>query len=171
MSEIITNSKLSKSNDARWSLSRIVDERISVIAVQDLDAHSYYTWVRKQDLVKKTKSRHRRLFDLLRDRRKEAQTDEFSKSARTTSEIAETMWLRDLLSSFVLHAQIVTYSYESNWRRANVKTSLRKCDEQLLNILHQNRSQERVNTIVLNIHIILLKASTKVSTIVSIYRS
>lgn len=59
------------------------------------------------------------------------------------------MWLRDLLPGFVPHARIATYSYESDWRTANVKTSLRKCGEQLLNVLHQNRSSEKVRTYLL----------------------
>lgn len=34
-----------------------------------------------------------------------------------------------------------------------MKTSLRKCGEQLLNVLHQNRSSEKVSRAVLAIHL------------------
>lgn len=59
------------------------------------------------------------------------------------------MWLRDLLPGFIPHARIATYSYKSDWRTANVRTSLRECGEQLLNVLHQNRSSEQVRTYLL----------------------
>ena len=126
--------------------------RLSVIAVQGLGAHPYYTWIGKQDLAKETRSRHRRPFDLLPGRRKNAQATGLLEIAQTAPEAAETMWLRDLLPNFVPHARIATYSYESDWRRADVKTSLRKCGEQLLNILLQNRSDEKVGKAVLDTH-------------------
>lgn len=121
--------------------------RFSVIAVQGLGADPYYTWVgkRKQDSVKEARSGNRRLFDLLPGRQKNAQTDEPPDIAPSASEADETMWLRDLLPNVIPHARIATYSYESDWRRAEVKTSLRKCGEQLLNVLHQNRSSETVS--------------------------
>lgn len=62
------------------------------------------------------------------------------------------MWLRDLLPSCVPHARIATYSYESDWRKADVKMSLRKCGEQLLNVLYQCRSSEKVSSVILDIH-------------------
>ena len=55
------------------------------------------------------------------------------------------MWLRDLLPDVVPTARVATYSYESDWRNEDIKTSLRKCGEQLLNVLLQNRSAEKVN--------------------------
>ena len=55
------------------------------------------------------------------------------------------MWLRDLLPDVVPTARVATYSYESDWRNADIKTSLRECGEQLLNVLLQNRSAEKVN--------------------------
>lgn len=54
------------------------------------------------------------------------------------------MWLRDFLPDLIPNARIATYSYESDWRKKNIKTSLRKCGEQLLNVLHQNRPTEKV---------------------------
>ena len=61
------------------------------------------------------------------------------------------MWLRDLLPELVPNARIATYSYTSDWRKADVKTSLRKCGEQLLNVLFQNRSTKNVGRNLLNI--------------------
>lgn len=57
------------------------------------------------------------------------------------------MWLRDLLPDLIPNARISTYSYESDWRKADVKTSLRKCGEQLLNVLYQTRLTEKVGRI------------------------
>ena len=73
-----------------------------------------------------------------------AQADESPGAAQTTSDATEIMWLRDLLPNQVPQARIATYSYESDWRSLNVKTSLRQCGEQLLNVLLQNRSTEEV---------------------------
>lgn len=73
------------------------------------------------------------------------------------------MWLRDLLPSFIPHARIATYSYESDWRKAEVKTSLRKCGEQLLNVLRQNPSSEKVGE-ALATHSSSLKISAGAST-------
>ena len=56
----------------------------------------------------------------------------------------EIMWLRDLLPQFLPSARIATYSYQSDWRQ-DVKTNLRKCGEQLLNVLYQCRLSEKVS--------------------------
>ncbi len=56
----------------------------------------------------------------------------------------EVMWLRDLLPQLLPSARIATYSYKSDWRQ-DVKTNLRKCGEQLLNVLYQSRSSEKVS--------------------------
>lgn len=58
------------------------------------------------------------------------------------------MWLRDFLPDSIPNARIATYSYESDWRRADIKTSLRKCGEQLLNVLRQHRSTKKVGRVV-----------------------
>lgn len=52
------------------------------------------------------------------------------------------MWLCDILPNLIPHARIATYSYESDWRKADIKTSLRKCGEQLLNVLQQHRTKK-----------------------------
>lgn len=54
------------------------------------------------------------------------------------------MWLRDLLPSELKNARIATYSYQSDWRDRGIKTTLRKCSEQFLNILLQSRSHDEV---------------------------
>ena len=64
---------------------------------------------------------------------------------------AEVMWLRDLLPDLIPNARIMTYSYESDWRRADAETSLRQCGEQLLNVLLQKRSSEKASRIVASI--------------------
>ena len=61
------------------------------------------------------------------------------------------MWLQDLLPNLVPNARIASYSYESDWRQ-DVKTNLRKCGEQLLNILHRNRVDNLVGIVKLNIY-------------------
>ena len=58
---------------------------------------------------------------------------------------AECMWLRDLLVPLFTSARIATYSYRSDWRDPDVKTSLRECAEQLLNILSQHRQHANVS--------------------------
>ena len=113
--------------------------------MQGLGSHPYYTWVKKRTSAEKTKQRKRHLFKIPRRRRSDARVDELSDVVPTTRDTAEVMWLRDLLPSLIPNARIATYSYESDWRKASVKTSLRQCGEQLLNILHQNRSSETVS--------------------------
>lgn len=64
------------------------------------------------------------------------------------------MWLRDLLPPFLPNARIATYSYKSDWRQ-DVTTNLRKCGEQLLNVLYQNRLSEKVSDFLLKCFIII----------------
>ena len=93
----------------------------------------------------KPKIRHP--FRFLRDRQKNTQPDGID-VAQAASDTAEIMWLRDFLPDFISNARIATYSYESDWRRADVKINLRKCGEQLLNVIRQNRSSEKVSRVV-----------------------
>ena len=66
--------------------------------------------------------------------------------------------------------EIMTYSYKSDWSRAGVKTSLRQCGEQLLNVLRQNRSSEKVGRIVPDLHhSSLLRVTIGDSTTASVY--
>jgi hypothetical protein len=59
--------------------------------------------------------------------------------------LIEVMWIRDLLVHTFKDARIATYSYKSDWRDCTVKTSLRQCAEQFLNILSQYRQQADVS--------------------------
>ena len=86
------------------------------------------------------------------------------------SDTEEVIWLRGFLPDLIPNARIMIYSYESDWRRAAVKTSLRKCGEQLLNVLLQNRSSEKVGRIVPDIHhSSLLRVSIGGSTTASVH--
>lgn len=57
----------------------------------------------------------------------------------------EVMWPRDLLLPLFKNARVATYSYESDWRKSGVKTSLRECAEQLLNVIFQHRQDVSTN--------------------------
>ena len=91
-------------------------------------------------------------FGFIPRRRKIAQTPESADTAESSDAAVkeannastEVMWLRDLLPQFLPSARIATYSYKSDWRQ-DVKTNLRKCGEQLLNVLYQYRSSEEVS--------------------------
>lgn len=90
-------------------------------------------------------------FGFIPRRRKIVQTPESADTAESSDAAnkeanhasTEVMWLRDLLPQFLPSARIATYSYKSDWRQ-NVKTNLRKCGEQLLNVIYQCRSSEKV---------------------------
>ncbi len=88
-----------------------------------------------------------------------AHADEIPEGAQMILDTAEVMWLRDLLPDLIPDARIATYSYESDWQKVDVKTSIRKYGEQLLNVLHQNRPTEKVGEICLGIHVIITKSS------------
>ncbi len=73
-----------------------------------------------------------------------------SDAAPKATDASEFMWLRDILPSFFLNTWVATYNYESDWRK-DVKTSLLKCGEQLLNFFYQNPSLEEVVRVALEI--------------------
>ena len=83
-------------------------------------------------------------------RKSHAPAQEPSNATQTTSNRSEVMWLQDLLPNIVPNARIASYSYKSDWRQ-DIKTNLRKCGEQLLNVLHQNRVGNGVGRVALNI--------------------
>ena len=125
----------------------------SVIAVQGLGAHKYYTWVKKKSSATQ-QEKHNSRSDFMPRRFRIAQTSEAidaphsSNAVRTTNDSAvEVMWLRDLLPRSLPNARIATYSYESDWRK-DVKTNLRECGQQLLNVLYQHRSSETVSIVI-----------------------
>lgn len=86
----------------------------------------------------------RRRIGFFRGHQENAQADGIPNDVELTPDTTEVMWLRDILPDTVPNARISTYSYESDWRKADVKTSLRKCGEQLLNVLYQTRFNEKV---------------------------
>ncbi len=92
--------------------------------------------------------RHLSISNLFRKGRAPAQ--EPSNATQTTSNRSEVMWLQDLLPNIVPNARIASYSYKSDWRQ-DIKTNLRKCGEQLLNVLHQNRVGSVVGRVALTI--------------------
>lgn len=89
----------------------------------------------------------RRRYEFPLGRQKNAKAGPLTDGSPTASDTAEVMWLRDLLPELVPNARIATYSYKSDWK-ANVTTSLSECGEQLLNVIHQNRSTEKVGRVV-----------------------
>ena len=78
---------------------------------------------------------HRHRFNYFRRREKNAQADELPRVTQMAFDTEEVMWLQDFLPDIIPNTRIMIYSYKSDWRKADVKTSLRKCEEQLFNIL------------------------------------
>ncbi|KAF2803835.1 uncharacterized protein BDZ99DRAFT_546416 [Mytilinidion resinicola] len=107
---------------------------IDIILVQGLGAHPFYTWVKKAPAPEVTAPRR------LRDKAKVWKRRTRDRNGEGSS--AEVMWPRDLLVPRFQNARIATYSYKSDWKDRNVKTSLRECAEQLLNVLFQHRQHE-----------------------------
>lgn len=110
---------------------------VDIIAVQGLGAHPFYTWVKKVPSPDADRSKR------FRDR---AQFWKGKKGRGKGEEdgLTEVMWPRDLLVPLGEDARIATYSYESDWRHPNVKTSLRECANQFLNIVSQHRQKANV---------------------------
>ncbi|KAK6605159.1 phosphorylase superfamily protein [Botrytis cinerea] len=91
---------------------------VDIIMVQGLGAHPFYSWIKGAILEGQKTSKQ-----------------------RWEDSTAEVMWPRDILVPLFQDARIATYSYKSDWRDGTVKTSLRQCAEQFLNILSQHRQQ------------------------------
>ncbi|KAF1937380.1 hypothetical protein EJ02DRAFT_385756, partial [Clathrospora elynae] len=110
----------------------------SVVAVQGLGAHPFYTWVKTE----KTKAKK---FSRLFGKKSKAQGKDEECSTRAV------MWPRDLLVPAFRSARIATYSYGSDWRDSQVNTSLRECGQQLLEVLlqHRQRADEQRRPLVL----------------------
>ncbi|KAL5345345.1 hypothetical protein ACLOAV_009716 [Pseudogymnoascus australis] len=118
---------------------------IDIIAVQGLGAHPYYTWVKKEssaDPNKSTKLRDKAWFWKSKTQENHAEDEDGED---------DILWLRDLLPPKFRNARIASYSYKSDWRDRQVKTNLRECGNQFLNILHQERQlpNERKRPLVL----------------------
>ncbi|KAK8905606.1 hypothetical protein QC760_005530 [Botrytis cinerea] len=105
---------------------------VDIIMVQGLGAHPFYSWVKKIPLPNTEKPKRSRV-QFWKGRKLRSKGGEDS--------TAEVMWPRDILVPLFQDARIATYSYKSDWRDGTVKTSLRQCAEQFLNILSQHRQQ------------------------------
>ncbi|KAL9099731.1 MAG: hypothetical protein Q9163_004809 [Psora crenata] len=127
-------------NGAQYMVQRRA--HASVIGVQGLGAHPFYTWTRIGDSAKDVPSVHRPSVNITGDPQNGLADDVVPNNPRMTCDAGEIMWLRDLLPPQIANARIGTYSYESSWRRATVQYNIRKFGEQLLNVLHQNRTSD-----------------------------
>lgn len=107
----------------------------SIIAVQGLGAHPFYTWVKRTMIRESSQKKKWRT----------AMTFKKNKDGHSEENSTEVMWPRDLLSPLFTNARVATYSYESDWRKSGVKTSLRQCAEQLLNVIFQHRQTVGAN--------------------------
>ena len=119
----------------------------SIVAVQGLGAHPYYTWVKKTPTSNSNKTKRLRDKVQIWKNKKSQDGGVDSGSDGVVDDVAECMWLRDLLVPLFKNARIATYSYKSDWRDREVKTSLRECAEQFLNILSQHRQHANVSVV------------------------
>ncbi|KFX97135.1 hypothetical protein V490_02942 [Pseudogymnoascus sp. VKM F-3557] len=97
---------------------------VDIIGVQGLGSHPFFTW------VKKVKDKNTQKHD------------------GQNGLVEEVMWPRDLLVPSFKNARIATYAYKSG---RGVRTTLRQCAEQFLNVLlqHRQKPDERQRPIVL----------------------
>ncbi|TVY88425.1 Protein SERAC1, partial [Lachnellula willkommii] len=132
-----------------WSDEAGPAPEADIIGVQGLGAHPYYTWVGKKSSASRgnepEKSKNNAAFWRSRNSTEGRQGDSQEDSS------GGCMWFRDLLVPEFKNARVATYSYKSDWRDRVVKTSLRECAEQFLNILSQHRqhANERRRPLVL----------------------
>lgn len=121
-----------------WSLSVT-----SIILVQGLNAHPYYTWVSRPASLTGTPRSESRL--QWHNRLSGAFRSSSRREAKHTLQ-EEVFWPLDLLPQKLKQpSRIATYSYVSNWRAYGIKTDLRECGEQLLIVLGQHRRDEASN--------------------------
>lgn len=113
---------------------------LSIIAVQGLGSHPFYTWVKKvpaEEAVPSARFRDKFRFGKGKSKGKQPEIKPASD--------AEIMWPRDLLVPLFPNARVATYSYKSDWRDPKIKASLRECANQFLNILLQHRRNPDVS--------------------------
>ena len=108
-------------------------EPSSIIVVQGLGAHPYYTWVKKTEPVKSRFLQKRR-----------APSPNLGDTAQIASNTAKVMWLRDLLPAVVPNARIASYSYESDWRRDLKTAGMQACGDVMIMIGQHGRSVHEV---------------------------
>ncbi|TVY32007.1 Protein SERAC1 [Lachnellula subtilissima] len=119
-----------------WSDEAGPPPEVDIIAVQGLGAHPYYTWVKKASASRGNEAK-RSKDNAGFWRSKNSKEDQQGDSREDTS--GGCMWFRDLVVPGFKNARVATYSYKSDWKDRAVKTSLRQCAEQFLNILSQHR--------------------------------
>ncbi|KAM3067116.1 hypothetical protein ACMFMG_011672 [Clarireedia jacksonii] len=112
---------------------------VDIIAVQGLGAHPFYTWVKK--VVSPDAERSKKFKDRAQFWKSTKQLGKKQPGKDGGNGTTEVMWIRDLLVPIFKDARIATYSYKSDWKDRAVKTSLRQCAEQFLNIVSQHRQQ------------------------------
>lgn len=127
-----TSSKCATTGTRSSARARLIVQ--SIVAVQGLGAHPYYTWVKKVLGPDKIASKGSRKFW----KRSKIKGKGQEQSLR------EVMWPRDLLVPEFKSARVATYSYKSDWRDRQVNTSLRECGQQLLEVLLQHRQDAYV---------------------------
>lgn len=110
----------------------------SIIAVQGFGAKPYWTWVKKVSSTNAGRPERRR--DKVQFWKGKKHLDNGGEDSST-----EIMWIRDLLVPEFEGARIATYSYKSDWRDSDVKTSLRECANLFLNQLLHHRQQDNVS--------------------------
>jgi hypothetical protein len=111
----------------------------SIVAVQGLGAHPFYTWVKTTPAPETVASKRQRLRERIRFWNDKTPPKDPKDGSR------EVMWPRDLLLPLFKNARVATYSYESDWKDPKVKTSLRQCADQFLNVLFQHRQHTNVS--------------------------
>ncbi|EPE24649.1 TPR-like protein [Glarea lozoyensis ATCC 20868] len=142
---------------------------VDIIAVQGLGSHPYYTWEAKsprimqvdgkssqsKEVPSERKSRSTKFKTYFKiptcSRRPTVTPEHVLTDANEGGHSRKCMWIRDLLVPLFPEARIATYSYKSDWRDRNIKTTLRECALLFLNVLKQNRGgeEERQRPIIL----------------------
>ena len=119
--------------------------RFSIILVQGLGAHPYYTWIGHSGEVPREQ---RSMLSKL--------TSTFFGGVNAPGEWAtadvlhiipgrgEVFWPRDLLPSHLPPSRIATYSYRSDWLSGKFTATLRELAEQFLGVLDQHRCDTQV---------------------------
>ncbi|KAF2148136.1 hypothetical protein K461DRAFT_69039 [Myriangium duriaei CBS 260.36] len=88
------------------------DAKVSIIFVQGLDAHPYYTWLWQRPLASSSKLK--------------VGVGSSNDSKR------ECFWITELLPRHLPNAHIATYAYQTRWRCKDFATGLRECGDRLL---------------------------------------
>lgn len=110
----------------------------SIVFVQGLGAHPYYTWL-GHDQASATKSQMKGTWlEAFRP------PSRHRPDTKATTE-AGVFWPRDLLPQHLPPARIATYSYKSDWHSKMSKISLRECGEQFLQVVDISRQDESVS--------------------------